>query len=210
MAATEKGRLIFITGPMSSGKTVAIILRLEQVIKAKQKFLIFKPSRDTSTTVYIESRLAGLRRPAIPIANKQDFLDHFTPDCKVVVFDEIHFFEDEETYGVDGWKWLLDAIELCINSGTEVIVSGLDMDFARRPFEVSKELLARADIVQKLKAVCDVCDRIDTGFYTQRWIDKKPAPRNSPRFISKGHEAKEASVTYGVCCRNCHRIAEDE
>lgn len=184
------GKLEVITGCMFAGKTEELLRRVERARIAKKRVLLCKPSLDTRysetevVTHYgrslpclrlpIEVSLAELKRRAGEDLGKAD----------VVAFDEAHFFGP-------------DFPQLCeelVARGKRVIVAGLDLNFRAEPFGPMPVLLALADEVTKLQAVCVVCGKPATR--TQRLVDGKPA-KGGPEILIGGLESYEAR------CRDC-------
>lgn len=95
---------------------------------------------------------------------------------------------------------IVGALNELADEGVYVIASGLNLDFKGDPFPVTKELLVRADNIVYLTAVCTICGRPATR--SQRLIDGRPAPRNSPVILVGGRESYEAR------CREHHVVPE--
>lgn len=169
------------TGSMFSGKSTMLINQGEKHLKAGQKVLYVKPSIDTR---YGEMEIVthdGLRVPALSIGKGEALSEHIkSHSFDVVLIDEAQFFEKRICNGV--W-WLL-------SEGTKVYVSGLDLNFLGDGFETMAELMAMADKVNKLKAVCESCgkDAVITGKRRMEETD----------LIDLG--SKE---TYAPLCRSC-------
>jgi len=132
---------------MFCGKTEELIRRLRHAKIARRGILVVKPALDIR---YGEERVASHNNaefPAIPIKTPEDILSLVTPHTDVVGIDEAQFFDDS-------------LVEICRNlmrGETRVIVAGLDLDFRARPFGAMPQLLALADKVDKLTAICTVC-----------------------------------------------------
>ena len=187
------GVLEVITGPMFAGKTTELIKRVERQIFAKKKAALFKPSIDNR---YSEDEVVahnGLRYEAFVIPTTRDGVRKIAEITRkegyeVIGIDEVQFFPAE----------IVDTLEELADSGVYVIASGLNLDFKAEPFPVTKELLVRADNIIYLTAVCTVCGRPATR--SQRLIDGKPAPRDSPVIMVGGRESYEAR------CREHHIV----
>lgn len=143
------------TGPMFSGKSDALILKLVRRERAKKKILVVKPKRDTRTEGKIVSRRIHpeTNRPrefialkAYEINSKKELLDLIkTVEFDVFGADEVHFFD----------SWFVDVVtDLAWNRGIEVVLAGLDLDAWRRPFGIMPQVLAIADRVEKYTADC--------------------------------------------------------
>lgn len=138
--------LIIITGPMFSGKSTELIRRLTVAKIAKLSVVVFKPRRDTRTTSEICSR-DGSCISATVVEHPHDILE-LANEARVVGVDEAHFFEDG----------LPDVAMRLARSGKLVIVSGLNLDFRERPFSGIPELLALADEIVQVYALCTACN----------------------------------------------------
>jgi thymidine kinase len=128
---------------MFSGKTEELIRRLNRALIGKQKVEIFKPVKDVR---YHQEQIVSHNETAIrstPVNFASDIL-LLTGDCDVVGIDEAQFFDDA----------VVDVCNTLANSGKRVIVAGLDMDFEGKPFGPMPNLLAVAEYVTKLHAVC--------------------------------------------------------
>src|SRR5262249_17674051 len=134
---------------MFSGKTEELIRRLKRVKIANLKVEIFKPAIDTR---YDEVKIVShdaTAIPSTPVDNSQKILLMAT-DCDVVGIDEAQFFDEGVTKVCE---------ELALK-GVRVIVAGLDMDYLGNPFGQMPHLLAKADYITKLHAICQVCGNI--------------------------------------------------
>lgn len=142
-APEQAGWIEVISGCMFSGKTEELIRRLNRAIIAKQKVEIFKPVIDKR---YHHEHIVSHNETAIrstPVNFASDIL-LLAGDCDVVGIDEAQFFDDA-------------IVEICntlANSGKRVIVAGLDMDYEGRPFGPMPHLLAVAEFVTKVHAIC--------------------------------------------------------
>lgn len=143
----EKGGIEVICGPMFSGKTEELIRRVRLALIAKQRIQLFKPSLDNRyETEYITSHI-DQRFFCTPIKETKEILKKLEDNTRVVGIDETQFFGEE----------VAAVCEKLANRGLRVIVSGLDQDFLGNPFGPIPKLLAIADDVLKLKAVCMAC-----------------------------------------------------
>lgn len=144
---TDQGGLEIICGPMFSGKTEELIRRVRLALIAKQRIQIFKPAIDDRYEAeYITSHIEQ-KFLCTPIAEARQILEHLEDSTRVVGVDEAQFFGED----------LAEIAEKVANRGLRVIVAGLDQDYLGKPFGPMPELLAIADDVLKLKAVCMVC-----------------------------------------------------
>ena len=176
-----KGRLEVIAGPMFSGKTEELIRRIKRAEIAKKRVAIFKPETDRRYSVIEIVSHSGRRSLAIPISpsiTPEDLIVHYpqAKEAEVIGFDEAQFFGPQ----------FPEICEQLVRMGKRVIVAGLDLNFRGEGFGPMPLLLALADEVLKLSAICSVCGKEATR--TQRLIDGKPAPRNSPEILLGGLE----------------------
>ena len=145
--AREGGVIEVVCGPMFSGKTEELIRRLRLARIAKQRIQIFKPAVDNRyENEYITSHL-DQKFLCSPIREAKDILSQLADNTRVVGIDEAQFFEFD----------LIEVCEKLATRGLRVIVAGLDQDYLGNPFGPMPQLLAIADDLLKLKAVCMVC-----------------------------------------------------
>lgn len=189
MNQKSKGTLEVICGSMFSGKSEELIRRIKRADLAKRKLVVFKHSFDNryQTTEYIVSH-NGNKIAAIAIEEPQIILNHIQHDTEVIGIDEIQFFEKE----------IVNIICQLVNQGKRVIVAGLDLDFKGMPFGAMPLLLAIADTVTKLHAICMHCG--NDAHFTQRLVNGKPANFDDPIIMVGAQEAYQAR------CRDCHHI----
>ena len=150
----KRGWIEVICGSMFSGKTEELIRRLKRVKIANLKVEIFKPSMDTR---YHEQNIISHDEsiiPSTPIDNSQTIL-LMASDVDVVGIDEAQFFDDQ----------LPEVCDQLAFRGIRVIVAGLDMDFTAKPFGQMPFLLAKADYITKLHAICVKCGNIANYSY---------------------------------------------
>jgi thymidine kinase len=188
------GRLEVICGSMFSGKTEELIRRLKRADYAKQKVLALKHHLDKrrgATPTHLTSH-AGNERFAFMVGDNifgiEKILEMATNDIAVIGIDEVQFFSSE----------IVDVICLLIEQGKRVIVAGLDLDFRGEPFGTMPTLMAIADEVTKLKAICIRCGH--DAHYNQRLINGAPAKYDDPVILVGAAECYEAR------CRDCFVI----
>ena len=179
------GWLEVVCGPMFSGKSEEMIRRLRRAEIAGQRVILFKPRIDSRYDVADVVSHAGVRMSAVPVDGYAEVVAR-ARSHDVVGIDEVQFFEQEVVHA---------ALELA-DGGARVICSGLDQDFRRLPFGPMPELLARAEFVDKLQAVCHRCGGPATT--TQRLVDGRPAPYSGDTIVVGAAEQYEAR------CRDCH------
>jgi thymidine kinase len=148
-ANQSSGWIEVVVGSMFSGKTEELIRRLRRAQIANQKVAIFKPAIDTrySTTAVVSHQ--GSSIPSNAVTNSQMIL-LMTEDVKVVAIDEAQFFDDG----------IVEVARTLANRGLRVIVAGLDMDFQGKPFGPIPALLANAEFVTKVHAICQKCGNL--------------------------------------------------
>jgi len=148
-ASDRTGWIEVVCGSMFSGKTEELIRRLNRARIAKQKVEIFKPSVDTR---YDEEDVVSHDANAVksnPVQNASQIL-FYAEDFEVVGIDEAQFFSDE----------LVSVCNELANRGKRVIVAGLDMDFTGKPFGPIPQLMATAEYVTKVHAICIRCGNL--------------------------------------------------
>lgn len=182
------GYIEAVIGPMYSGKSEELIRRLKRAKIAKQNVMVFKPKIDDRYSKEDVVSHSGESIDAIPINKANEIYDYIDNKVQVVGIDEVQFF-DEEVVNV--------AVDLS-NKGIRVIAAGLDMDFKGEPFGPTPKLLAIAEFVDKIQAVCSVCGQPATR--SQRLINGEPARYNDP-IIQVG-----AVESYEARCRKCHVV----
>ena len=184
----KMGQIEVICGPMFAGKTEELIRRANRLEYARKKYLVFKPTIDDrySTTEIVSH--SKYRKNSIPIKSSEEILSHITDDIKAVIIDEVQFFDEN----------VINIAEYLADKGLRVICGGLDCDFKGNPFAIVANLLARAESVTKLNAICNVCGNPATR--TQRIIDGQPAYEDDPIILVGATEAYEPR------CRCCHMV----
>lgn len=188
----HRGRLEVITGPMFCGKTDELLRRLRRAIIAKQKIQVFKPGFDIRYSSEKVTSHAGNEYNAYPVESITEIPTLLLDDVTLVAIDEAQFFGDE----------IIEVVQELVDKGIRVIVAGLDMDFRGEPFGQMPILLAQAEIVDKLHAICMVCGEEATR--TQRLVDGNPAYYNDPIIIVGASEMYEAR------CRIHHQVPRKE
>jgi thymidine kinase len=182
------GAIELICGSMFSGKTEELIRRVKRAQIARKKAQVFKPSIDRRYSVEHVASHDGVRAQAISVHTPAEIADLLDPDTEVVAIDEVQFFD----------LTVVDLCETLAYRGKRVIVAGLDMDFRGESFGPIPELMARAEHVDKLQAICVRCGA--PASRTQRLIDGRPASYHDPVILVGATEAYEAR------CRQCHEV----
>ncbi len=184
----QDGWIEVIVGCMFAGKTEELIRRIKVLQYAKKNILVIKPRIDNR---YSEDEVAshsGYKVASVNADCARDILKAVKFNTDVVAIDEAQFFD----------KDLAIVCEMLADAGKRVICAGLDKDFRGEPFGIMPELLARAEFITKLSAVCAKCGKPATR--TQRIINGKPADYNDP-IVLVG-----ASDSYEPRCRHCHEV----
>jgi len=174
------GSIEVITGSMFSGKTDELIRRLVRATIAKQKVQVFKPAVDVRYAVEKVTSHTGSNFDAIPVRKASDICQRLEADTTVVGIDEAQFFDEEV---------IVVARELA-GRGARLIVAGLDMDFRGEPFGPMPVLMAQAERVDKVQAICMICG--EPASRTQRLVNGKPARYDDPVVIVGAAEMYEA------------------
>lgn len=182
------GLIEVVCGSMFSGKTDELIRRLVRATIARQKVQVFKPAIDVRYAVEKVASHTGSTFDAIPVEKARDILNKVSEDTTVVGLDEAQFFDGE----------IVDIAQTLSDRGVRVIVAGLDMDFRGEPFGSMPVLMAKAESVLKLHAICMVCG--DEASRTQRLVNGKPARYDEPVVIVGASELYEAR------CRLHHEV----
>ncbi|MBU0490993.1 MAG: thymidine kinase [Chloroflexi bacterium] len=185
----RQGWVEVICGGMFSGKTEELIRRVRRAQIAKQRVQVFKPRLDDRYMTEKVMSHNGAHFEAIVVDQVSDIEDQIDPASEVVAIDEVQFFD---------WR-IADLVSDLAHDGKRVILAGLDMDFRGEPFGPMPLLMAQAEMVEKLSAICVVCG--SSASRTQRLIDGRPASYNDPVILVGANEVYEAR------CRHCHEVA---
>ncbi len=182
------GWIEVICGPMFAGKSEELIRRVKRMEYAHQKYICFKPSIDNRYSNDEIVSHSNRKTKSINIQYAKEIYKYLDNTYTAVVVDEIQFLDE-------------DIIEVCsdlADKGYRVIVGGLDSDFKGEPFEITAKLMAKAEFVSKLTAICVKCGA--PGTRTQRIVNGKPASYYDPIIIVG------ASQLYEPRCRHCHEV----
>ncbi|MDO9130576.1 MAG: thymidine kinase [Anaerolineales bacterium] len=182
------GSIEVICGSMFSGKTDELIRRLRRATIARQKVQVFKPALDVRYAVEKVTSHAGTDFDAIPIKHAVNIYTRLDEDTTVVGIDEAQFFNNE----------IIAVTDELAQRGMRVIVAGLDTDFRGEPFGPMPVLMAKAEQMDKLQAICMVCG--EPACRTQRLVNGKPARYDDPVVIVGAAELYEAR------CRAHHEV----
>jgi len=187
----NQGSLEVITGSMFSGKTDELIRRLRRATIARQKVQVFKPVIDNRYAVEKVTSHAGTDYHAVPIIKSTEIWAQLEPDTTVIAIDEAQFFDPE----------IVPIVRQLADRGLRVIVAGLDTDFRGEPFGPMPVLMALAEQVDKLQAICMVCG--EPACRTQRLVNGIPARFDDPIVIVGASELYEAR------CRAHHEVPRE-
>lgn len=190
MAKNRKplGRIVVICGSMFAGKSEELIRLARRALYARRKVQIFKPEIDKR---YDETNVVthmGVQHQAVPVRSVADMATKIDPEAQTILIEEAQFFDAS----------LVDWVVELADRGREVICAGLDQDFRREPFGPMARLLAVADEVVKLRAICMKCG--EPASHTYRMVDGRPANWDDPIVLIGATESYEAR------CRNCFEI----
>lgn len=186
----QSGWIEVICGSMFSGKSEELIRRIHRAQFGKLTVQTFKPLIDDR---YSEAEVIshnGISVMAQPVDRAAKILEHVSAGTDVVAVDEIQFFDED----------IVTIAEGLADRGIRVMVAGLDLDFRGEPFGSVPTLMARAESVTKLQAICVVCTA--PASRTQRLLNGEPAPYGAPTIMVGASESYEAR------CRHCHEIPE--
>jgi thymidine kinase len=182
IAHQRQGSLEVICGPMFSGKSEELIRRIRRAIIAKQKVQVFKPALDDRYDASAIASHSQHKHQAITVRDTLELVRHLDPDVEVVALDEVQFMDEN----------LIPIIEGLANRGVRVITGGLDQDSNGEPFGIMPLLLAKAEHVTKLQAICMVCGAL--AGRTQRLV------------CTGGQVLVGAGEAYEARCRHCHEV----
>lgn len=173
------GWIEVVCGPMFAGKTEEIIRRIRRLEYAKKNVLVFKPSIDNR---YSDSEIVShnkTKAKSINVSKAKEILTYIDEHTDAVVIDEAQFMDND----------IVQVAEQLANRNIRVIVGGLDRDFRGEPFGPMPQLLALAEFVTKLSAICVVSGQPATR--TQRLINGKPASYHDPIVLVGAAESYE-------------------
>ena len=173
------GWIEVVTGSMFSGKSEELIRRLRRAIIARQRVQVFKPALDDRyATAQVVSH-SKWRLEAERVARAAEIVERLDPRTEVVGIDEAQFFDEE----------LVRVCNRLADLGKRVLVAGLDMDYRGQPFGPIPQLLAVAEEIEKMHAICARCGA--EASYTQRLTE------------AKEQVVVGASDIYEARCRSC-------
>lgn len=188
-AAGAGGWIEVICGVMFSGKSEELIRRVRRAIIARRSIQVFKSHLDERYAgIYHISSHDGRSVEAIPVDSATQIGQRIDPRTQVVAIDEAQFLDDG----------IVELATALAGRGVRVILAGTDTDFRGEPFGPMPRLLAVAEVVDKLHAICVRCG--NPASRNQRLIQGRPARYDSPIIMVGGEESYEAR------CRACHSV----
>ena len=184
----HSGRVEVICGSMFCGKTEELIRRVRRAVIAKQQVQVFKPHIDSRYSAQHVTSHNGQNAEAEVIHSASDILKRIKPNTTVVAIDEAQFMDAH----------VVEVVDAMAEQDIRVIIAGLDLDFRGEPFGAMPQLMARAEEVTKLHAICMVCG--EPASRTQRLVNSQPAQYNDPIIMVGAKESYEAR------CRRHHEV----
>lgn len=185
------GWIEVICGVMFSGKSEELIRRVRRAIIARRKVQVFKSHLDERYGgIYHISSHDGRTVEAVPVDTPEQISRQVADDTHVVAIDEAQFLD----------AGIVELTTRLAGRGMRVIVAGTDTDFRGEPFGSMPQLLAIAEVVDKLHAICVKCG--NPASRNQRLISGRPARYDSPTIMVGSAE------TYEARCRACHAVPQ--
>ncbi|HEX3275248.1 MAG TPA: thymidine kinase [Gemmatimonadales bacterium] len=186
---SHPGWIEVISGVMFAGKSEELIRRVRRAIIARRRVQVFKSHLDSRYTgLYAVSSHDGTELDASPVDSAGEIFRLVRPDSQLVAIDEAQFLDPD----------IVPVATTLAQRGVRVILAGTDTDFRGEPFGSMGDLMAVAEVVDKLQAICVVCG--DPACRNQRLLNGKPARYESPTIMIGGRESYEAR------CRHCHQV----
>jgi thymidine kinase len=183
------GWIEVISGVMFSGKSEELIRRVRRAIIARKRVQVFKSHLDGRYTgIYAISSHDGRSAEAVPVDSSAQIAQCLDPIAQVIAIDEAQFLDDS----------IVDLTASLAARGRRVILAGTDTDFRGEPFGPMPQLMAVAEVVDKLHAICVLCG--SPASRNQRLVEGRPARYDSPVIQVGGTESYEAR------CRACHQV----
>jgi thymidine kinase len=183
------GWIEVVSGVMFSGKSEELIRRVRRALIARKRVQVFKSHLDARYAgIYSVSSHDGRTVEAIPADSASQIALQIDPMAHVIAIDEAQFLDDG----------IIPLVTSLAGRGRRVIVAGTDTDFRGEPFGPMPSLMAVAEVVDKLHAICVLCG--GPASRNQRLINGQPAPYDSPTIMVGGTESYEAR------CRMCFSV----
>ncbi len=184
----QQGHIELVCGSMFSGKSEELIRRVRRAQIARQNVMVFANAIDIRYGNATIASHSGANLDARPIKRAADIWEHWDETVNVVAIDEAQFFDWEIT----------EVVAQLAQRGVRVIIAGLDTDFRGEPFGPMPILMAQAEQVDKLNAICMVCG--GAASRTQRLVNGEPAAYDDPLVVVGANEMYEAR------CRHHHQV----
>lgn len=185
---SRTGWIEVVSGVMFSGKSEELMRRVRRATLARRNVQVFKSQLDDRYGIREVVSHDNGRLGAQMVSSSADLMARVKQDTQVLAVDEVQFMDDG----------IVAVANALADRGVRVIMAGTDMDFRGQPFGPIGALLAVAEKVDKLQAICVKCGELATR--NQRLIDGKPAPAEGPTIQVGGLESYEAR------CRACHVV----
>ena len=183
------GWIEVIAGVMFSGKSEELIRRVRRAIIARKRVQVFKSHLDARYAgIYAISSHDGRTVEAVPVDSASQIAQSLDPMAHVIAIDEAQFLDES----------IVELATTLAARGRRVILAGTDTDFRGEPFGPMPQLMAVAEVVDKLHAICVLCGA--PASRNQRLVEGKPARYDSPVIQIGGRESYEAR------CRACHQV----
>lgn len=190
---SRPGSLEVITGVMFSGKSEELIRRVRRAIIARRRVQVFKSHLDKRYSgIFTVTSHDGTAFEATPVDAAAEIFRLARPETEILAVDEVQFLD----------LGIVEVTGALAARGMRVIVAGTDTDFRGEPFGPMGDLMAVAEQVDKLNAICVVCG--DLACRNQRLVNGRPARYDSPTILVGGSE------TYEARCRHCHRVPKQD
>ena len=190
---TSGGWIEVIAGVMFSGKSEELIRRVRRAVIARKRVQVFKSHLDARYAgIYQVSSHDGRTVEAYPVDSSTQIAGKIDPSAQVIAIDEAQFLDDG----------IIPVVTALAERGRRVILAGTDTDFRGEPFGPMPRLMAVAEVVDKLHAICVLCG--GPASRNQRLIEGRPARWDSPTIMVGGRESYEAR------CRACHEVVRGD
>ena len=187
--AGSGGWVEVVSGVMFSGKSEELLRRVRRAVLARKRVQVFKSHLDERYGgLHVVSTHDGGVLHSEPVSTSTELMARVAADTEVVAVDEVQFLD----------AGVVHVANALADRGIRVIMAGTDMDFRGQPFGPMGALLAIAERVDKLQAICVRCGQLATR--NQRLIDGQAAPAEGPTIQVGGLESYEAR------CRGCHEV----
>jgi thymidine kinase len=186
---SHPGSIEIICGVMFSGKSEELIRRVRRGVIARRRIQVFKSHLDARYTgLFSVASHDGTEFEATPVDAASEIFRLVRPESEIVAVDEVQFLDNG----------IVEVANALATRGVRLILAGTDTDFRGEPFGPMGALMAVAEKVDKLNAICVVCG--DLACRNQRLVNGRPARYDSPTIMVGGRESYEAR------CRHCHRV----